>query len=137
MTAGRLASTGRNSLGIATRPSAAMTAVIPIRSGRPAATSVPKVKMRMISVTGSESSPAFLRSSVMVSLMALAALAPPTSSTSRPGWSAWTAATAASAGSTRSLASVESPRTSKPTSAARPSAETSLSPVSGDVTFST
>ena len=114
-----------------------MTAVIPIRSGRPAATSVPKVKMRMISVTGSESSPAFLRSSVMVSLMALAALAPPTSSTSRPGWSAWTAATAASAGSTRSLASVESPRTSKPTSAARPSAETSLSPVSGDVTFST
>ena len=56
-TAGRLESTGSSWLAIATSPSAASTAVIPISSGRPAATSVPKVMMRMISVTGSESSP--------------------------------------------------------------------------------
>ena len=55
-TAGRLLSAGKRWLVIATRPRAAMTDVSPIRSGRPAATSVPKVMMRMISVA-SEASP--------------------------------------------------------------------------------
>jgi hypothetical protein len=137
MTAGRFASTGKSSLGSATSPIAASTAVSPTSSGSPAATRVPNVMMRMISVTGSESSPAFLRSSVITSLTALLALAPPNCSTVRSGCLACTAATAARAGSTRSLASVESPRISKPTSAAWPSGETSLLPVSGDLMFST
>src|SRR3954451_2120599 len=53
MTAGRLASTGRNWLGSATMPRAASTAVIPISKGRPAATGVPKAMGRTISVSGS------------------------------------------------------------------------------------
>jgi hypothetical protein len=116
---------------------AANTAVIPISSGSPAATSVPNVMVRMISVIGSESCPAFARSSVMVSFTALLPLAPPNCSTSRPGCLACTAATAARLGSTRSLASVESPAISKLTKAACPSAETALAPDSGDLTFST
>ena len=137
MTAERLASTGRSSLGSATRPRAAITAVIPISSGRPAATSVPNVMMRMISVTGRESSPAFLRSSVMTSLTALLALAPPNCSTSRSG---------CRPGRRRPRRGWDRPgpwprsnrrAISKSTRAAWPSAETSLSPVSGDFTFST
>ena len=120
-----LASSGKQWLGIATRPSAAITEVSPISSGTPAATSEPKVIVRMISVIGSESIPAFARSSVIVSLIALLALAPPNCSITRSGCSAWTAAIAARVGSTRSLASVESPAISKFTSAAWPSAETS------------
>jgi hypothetical protein len=52
------------------RPIAAITDVIPISSGTPAATRVPNVMMRMISVIGIESRPALLRSSLIVSLMA-------------------------------------------------------------------
>ena len=103
---------------IATRPRAAITEVSPISSGTPAATSVPKVMVRMISVTGRESIPAFARSSWMVSSIALSALAPPNCSMSRFGWSAWTAAVAASVGSTLSFASVESPAIWKFTRAA-------------------
>ncbi len=102
-----------------------MTAVMPISSGSPAATSVPNVMVRMISVIGRESSPAFLRSSVIVALIALAPLAPPDCSTTRSGCLDCTAAVAARLGSTRSLASVESPAISKFTRAACPSAETS------------
>ena len=118
-------------------PRAASTAVIPISSGTPAATSVPNVIVRMISVIGSESSPAFLRSSVMTPLIALLALASPSCSMSSVGCAAWAAATAARVASTRSAASVESPAISKSTRAAWPSADTALSPVSGDLTFST
>ena len=114
-----------------------MTAVMPISSGSPAATSVPNVMVRMISVIGRESSPAFLRSSVIVALIALAALAPPDCSTTRSGCLDCTAAVAARLGSTRSLASVESPAIWKFTRAACPSAETSPARASGDLTFST
>src|SRR5215207_7383400 len=64
-------------------------------------------------------------------------LAPPSCSMSSARWLAWAAATAARLASTRSLASVESPAISKLTSAACPSAETSLSPDSGDLMCST
>ena len=76
-------------------------------------------------------------SSVIVSLIALLALAPPNCSTTSSGCSAWIAAVSASVGSTRSFASTESPAISKVTSAAWPSAVTSASPVSGEITFST
>ena len=66
-------------------PRAAITDVRPISSGRPAATSVPNVMMRMISVIGMDSIPAFARSSLMTLLMALLALAPPTCSMARSG----------------------------------------------------
>ena len=112
-TAGRLASTGRSWLGSATRPSAAITAVMPISSGTPAATSVPNVIVRMISVTGRDSSPAFARSSVMVSLIALSRAGAAELLDVQARVPACTAATAARLGSTRSLASVESPAISK------------------------
>ena len=87
-----------------TRPSPASTAVIPISSGRPAATSVPKVIVRMISVSGSESCPAFWRSSPMTWLTALLALASPNSLMSTAGHFASAAATAGRLASTRTLA---------------------------------
>ena len=121
MTADRLLSIGRIWLGRFTRPRVATTALSPIHSGTPAATRVPNVIVRRISVTGRESSPALARSSVMVSLTALLALALPNCSTARSGWRFWAAATAASTGSIRSLASTESPATSKSTRAAWPS----------------
>ena len=112
------ASSGSARLGIATRPSAASTEVSPISSGTPAATSEPKVIVRMISVIGSDSIPALPMSPVIVSLIAFSALAPPNCSITISGCSAWTAAVAARVGSTRSLASVESPAIVKLTSAA-------------------
>ena len=65
-------------------------------------------------------------SSVIVSLIALSALAPPNCSITMSGCSAWTAAVAARVGSTLSLASIESPAIVKLTSAAWPSAVTSV-----------
>ena len=130
-------STGKSWLGIATRPIAAITEVSPISSGTPAATSEPKVIMRMIRVIGSESIPAFPRSSLIVSLIALLALAPPNCSTTHVGMLGLDRGGRREAGSTRSLASIESPAISKLTSAAWPSAVTSASPSSGDFTFST
>ena len=62
--------------------------MIPINSGMPAATSEPKVIVRMIRVIGSESSPALAMSSLIVSLIALLALAPPNCSITMSGFSA-------------------------------------------------
>ena len=67
--------------GSATRPSAAITADRPSSSGTPAATSAPKASTRMISVIGSESVSAFLKSSSKAFESALFALAPPNSPT--------------------------------------------------------
>jgi hypothetical protein len=91
---------------------------MPISNGTPAATSEPNVSVRMSSVSGSESSPAFARSSPMTLLTALLALALPNCSMSRAGKAAWVAAVASRLASTRSRASVESPAMSKVTSAA-------------------
>ncbi len=68
-------------LGSATRPSVAITAVNPSSSGTPAATRAPKASTRMISVIGSESVSAFLKSSSKAFDSALLALAPPNSPT--------------------------------------------------------
>ena len=105
-------------------------------SGTLAATRLPKVIVRMISVTGTESSPALLRSSPIVWLIALFALALPNCSMSTPGCAFCAAATSARIGSTRSLACVESPAMSNSTRAAWPSWET-VPPSRGDVTFCT
>ena len=69
--------------------------------------------------------------------MALLALAPPNCSISRSGCRPLGGGDRGEGGIDPVLRSVESPAISKPTRAAWPSAETSLSPVSGDVTFST
>src|SRR5829696_1236817 len=74
MTADRLLSIGRSWLGRFTSPSVAMTPLRPIHSGTPAATSVPNVIRSRIRVTGSESRPALVRSSAIVSLTAWVAL---------------------------------------------------------------
>ena len=72
-----MSSIGTNWLGSATRPSVAITAVSPSSSGTPAATSAPKARTRMISVIGSESVSAFLKSSANDFESALLALASP------------------------------------------------------------
>ena len=77
----------------------------------------------MISVTGSEVTSAFLKSSSKAFESALSELASPNSSTRKPWLERWTAATAASGPSTRSSALSSSPGTSKVTSAERPSFE--------------
>ena len=67
--------------GSATSPSAAITADRPSSSGTPAATSAPNANTRMISVIGSESVSAFLKSSSNAFESALFALAAPNSPT--------------------------------------------------------
>ena len=98
-----MSSIGTNWLGMATRPSVAMTAVRPSSSGTPAATSAPKARMRMISVIGSERNSAFLKSSENDFESALLALAPPNCPTKTFGLSALTFATEATIGSMRLL----------------------------------
>ena len=98
-----MSSIGTNWLGIATRPSVAMTAVNPSSSGTPAATSAPKARMRMISVIGSERNSAFLKSSLNDFESALFALASPNWPTKTFGLSALTFATEATTGSMRLL----------------------------------
>ena len=60
----------------ATSPSVASTAVSPSSSGMPAATSAPNAIRRMIRVSGTEKSPARLRSSVNDAVSALFVLSP-------------------------------------------------------------
>ena len=60
----------------ATMPSVARTAVRASRSGMPAATSAPKATTRMISVSGTENSPAFFRSSKKPASTAFPVLVP-------------------------------------------------------------
>ena len=91
-------SIGMSELGSATRPNVAMMAVRASRSGMPAATSAPKTTSRMISVTGIESSPAFLRSSMKAASTSLSALTPNEPMNSS-GCAAWTSSTAATTGS--------------------------------------
>ena len=76
-----MSSIGTIWLGSATRPSVAITALNPSSSGMPAATRAPKATTRMISVIGSESFSAFLKSSAKDFDSALFALAPPNSPT--------------------------------------------------------
>jgi hypothetical protein len=57
-------------------PIVASTAVSASRSGMPAATSAPKATMRMISVNGTDRSPAFARSSKNASSTSLPVLVP-------------------------------------------------------------
>ena len=112
-------SIGMSELGSATRPNVAMIAVRASRSGMPAATSAPKTTSRMISVTGIESSPAFLRSSMKAASTSLSALTPNEPMNSS-GCAACTSSTAATTGSIFVVASSGSPTISKSTSAARP-----------------
>ena len=86
----------------------------------PAATRLPNTITRMMSVTGSDSMPAFARSSRKAPSICLSVLASPNSPTKNCGFASWTSATAATTGSIFVAASVESPRMSKSTSAARP-----------------
>ena len=63
----------------------------------PAATSEPKAKSRMISVAGTASFSARLKSSPSVLSSAFCALASPNSSTTKPGFAFWAAAVASRA----------------------------------------
>ena len=90
----------------------------------PAATSAPNVITRMTRVTGSESSPAFPRSSAYAVSSPFCALASPNSPMNRAGWAACASATASKTGSILSIALSLSPRISSSTSADRPSLDT-------------
>ncbi len=114
---------GTNWLGIATRPSVAMTAVSPSNSGTPAATSAPKARIRMISVIGSERNSAFLKSSENDFESALLALAPPNWPTKTFGLAAFAFTTDSMTGSMRLLVWSSLPRTLNSTSTERPSFE--------------
>jgi hypothetical protein len=128
-----------NWLGIATRPSVAMTAVNPSSSGMPAATSAPNASTRMTSVIGSDSVSAFLKSSLKDLSIALLALASPNWPTNTSGLSALTFATAAITGSTSFSVRSLSPLSWNLTSTERPSLETwpSLPLAYGDFTSDT
>ena len=104
---------GNSCDGSATRPSAAATADNPSSSGTPAATSAPKASTRMISVIGSESVSAFLKSSSNAFESALFADAAPNSPTKTDAFAFWTRSTAASTGTTDVSAAVSSPRSLK------------------------
>ncbi len=119
----RFESIGEIWLGSATRPSAAMTVVMPMSIGTSAATSEPKASTRISSVRGNDSSSALPRSDEKVSLSSLFELTEPNCSIRRPGWAAATAATASLDGSIRLAACSEFPVISKSTSADRPSCE--------------
>ncbi len=101
-------------------PSAPATEVRPSSSGTTAATSAPKATMRMISVIGSETSSAWLRSSLTTLLMAWPAEASPASCSVAPGCEAATDATTRSSGATCSSALSGSPRSCTCTSCSRP-----------------
>src|SRR5918995_3358075 len=129
---------GSSWLATATSPIVASTALSPSRSGIPAATTAPKATSRMISVTGTENSPAFFRSSVNVANSAFSVLSP-NEPTKKSGCAFCTSATRATTGSILSTASSEGPRISIRTSAECLSAEMNpLFPGSyGDFTFAT
>ncbi len=110
---------GMSELGSATSPNVAMIAVNASRSGMPAATSAPKTTIRMISVTGIESSPAFLRSSMKAPSTSLSALTP-NEPMNRSGCAAFASSTAATTGSIFVVASSGSPVMSNSTSTALP-----------------
>ena len=130
---------GTSELGIAISPKVAKMAVSASKSGMPAATRLPKTTTRMISVTGSESMPAFARSSRKAPSICLSVLASPNSPTKYPGFARWMSAIASTTGLIFDGASIASPLISKSTSAARPFGEIWASlPVSvGERTFST
>ena len=116
-----MSSIGTIWLGSATRPSVAMTALNPSSSGMPAATRAPNATMRMISVIGSDSFSAFLKSSENDFDRAFSALASPNSPTKTPLFCAFTRSTAATTGSIASAVWSVSPRTLKVTRTERPS----------------
>src|SRR5215210_1876910 len=122
----------------ATRPRVASIAVSPSRSGMPAATSAPKATRRMISVKGTEKSPARFRSSPNEASSALPVLSPK-EPTKTLGCAFCTSATRATTGSILSAASSAGPRISIRTSAECLSPEMKpLFPASyGDSTFAT
>ena len=84
----------------------------------PAATSAPNATTRMISVIGSENSPAFSRSSANTVSNALTALALPNSPMKSCGWACCTSSTRSTTASIFSLAVSASPRIWSSTSAA-------------------
>ena len=101
-----------------------MTADSASSRGTPAATIAPKARTRISIVIGSDSVSAFLKSSLKAWSSALLALASPNWPTTTPGCWALTRSMAATTGSIAFDVWASSPRTSKVTSAERPSFET-------------
>ena len=85
-------------------------------TGIPAATSAPNAKIRMISVSGTDSVRAFAKSSLKLLFSALVALASPACWITISGWARCAAAVAASDGPTRLSASLDLPVMLNPTS---------------------
>lgn len=120
--------TGMRWLKGAISPSAPSTAVIPKRSGTPAATSAPKARSKMIKVIGKDECSALEKSPSYAFMSARLELAAPNSSIRRSGYAFAVAAVTASAALTLCWAWLLLPTRSKVTIMERPSGERSTAP---------